>query len=50
VFANELVDDFAASIKKYPNIPTMPASGSLGADLPLFMPPNLLAAAGPKTK
>ena len=43
VFANQLVEEFTASVKKYPNIPTIPASASLGSDLPAFMPPNLVA-------
>ena len=40
-YANIIVNDFKATIEKYPNLKTIPASASLGADLPKFIPPDL---------
>ena len=40
-YANILVNEFKASIAKYPNLKTIPASASLGADLPTFIRPDL---------
>jgi arylsulfatase len=40
-YANILVNEFKASIEKYPNLKTIPASASLGADLPKFIRPDL---------
>jgi arylsulfatase len=41
VYANKLVNDFATSVKEFPNIATVAASASLGSDLPRFIAPNL---------
>src|SRR6185436_16504122 len=38
-----IVNGFTESLKKYPNIPTIPATASIGADLPRFVKPNLVA-------
>jgi hypothetical protein len=38
-----VIDELNKSFKKYPNIPTIPAGASLGADLPEFVLPNLVA-------
>jgi hypothetical protein len=39
--ANPLVNNFMASVKKYANFETIPASASLGSELPRFIPPVL---------
>jgi arylsulfatase A-like enzyme len=39
-----VINNFVESMKKYPNIPTIPGGGSLGSDLPEFLPPNLMPA------
>lgn len=41
VFLNIPLMEFLESIRKYPNIPTIPAGSSMGSDLPVFVPPNL---------
>jgi arylsulfatase len=43
LYANALVSAFTASVKDFPNIPTIPATASLGADVPKFVAPNLVA-------
>ena len=45
VLSNIPLMEFLESIKKYPNIPTIPAGSSMGSDLPVFVPPNLAPAA-----
>jgi len=50
VFSNIPLMEFLDSIKKYPNIPTIPAGSSMGSDLPVFVPPNLSPAAKPAAK
>ncbi len=40
-YMTKIVNEFNATLKKYPNIPTIPASASIGADLPVFTRPNL---------
>ena len=40
-YANIIVNEFKATIEKYPNLKTIPASASLGADLPTFIRPDL---------
>ena len=45
MFSNVVLQEFVESIRKYPNIPTIPAGASAGADLPMFIPPNLAPAA-----
>jgi arylsulfatase len=42
IYANRLVNDFTATVKEFPNIPTILATASIGADLPKFTPPNLV--------
>jgi hypothetical protein len=42
-YATGIVNAFTETVKKYPNIPTIPASASIGADLPGFVLPNLVA-------
>ena len=37
-----IVNAFTDTVKKYPNIPTIPATASIGADLPRFVKPNLV--------
>jgi hypothetical protein len=39
-----VINNFVESMRKYPNIPTIPGGGSIGSDLPEFMPPNLMPA------
>jgi arylsulfatase len=40
-YANVLVNDFKASIEKYPNLKSIPTTASLGSDLPTFIRPEL---------
>ena len=40
--AGKVMDDVIESFKKYPNIPTIPAGASLGADIPEFVAPTIL--------
>jgi arylsulfatase len=40
-FANILVNEFKDSIAKYPNMKAIPATASLGSDLPTFIRPDL---------
>jgi arylsulfatase A-like enzyme len=42
-YATSIVNAFTESVKKYPNIPTIPSGASIGADLPEFILPNLVA-------
>ncbi|SHL59480.1 hypothetical protein SAMN05444159_6319 [Bradyrhizobium lablabi] len=39
-----IVNAFTETVKKYPNIPTIPASASIGSDLPEFVKPNFVGA------
>jgi arylsulfatase len=50
VFSDIPLTEFLDSIKKYPNIPTIPAGSSMGSDLPVFIAPNLAPAAKPAAK
>jgi arylsulfatase len=47
VYANVIVKAFTDSVKEFPNIPTIPATASLGSDLPKFTRPNLAAPEPP---
>jgi hypothetical protein len=38
--ATSIVNNFTETMRKYPNIPTIPASAALGSDLPEFVVPN----------
>jgi arylsulfatase len=40
-YANIIVNDFKATIDKYPNMKMIPATASLGSDLPQFIRPDL---------
>jgi hypothetical protein len=41
-YMTSIVNQFNETLKKYPNIATIPASASIGADLPVFTKPNLV--------
>jgi arylsulfatase len=43
-----VLKDFVESVKKYPNVPTLLASGTMGSDLPVFMPPNMVVSEAPQ--
>lgn len=43
LYANALVNAFTASIKEFPNIPTLPTTASIGSDVPKFVAANLVA-------
>ena len=43
VYINPVLFGFLESIKKYPNIPTIPMGAAIGADLPEFMAPNVMS-------
>jgi arylsulfatase len=43
VYANKLVQDFTGTVKEFPNIETIPASASLGSDLPQFASPDIMS-------
>lgn len=38
-----VINDFTETMKKYPNIPTIPATAAIGSDLPEMTLPNLVA-------
>jgi arylsulfatase len=40
-YANIIVNDFKTTIDKYPNMKMIPATASLGSDLPQFIRPDL---------
>jgi arylsulfatase A-like enzyme len=40
-YMTAIVNQFNDTLKKYPNIPTIPASASIGSDLPVFVKPNM---------
>jgi len=42
-YGTSVVNKFTESVKKYPNIPTIPSGASLGSDLPEFVAPNFVA-------
>jgi arylsulfatase len=42
-YMTSIVNKFNETLKKYPSIETIPASASIGADLPVFTKPNLAA-------
>jgi arylsulfatase len=47
VYANKLIHAFNDSVTEFPNIATIPATASIGSDLPRFMKPNLIAPQQP---
>jgi arylsulfatase len=47
IFANALIHSFNDTVTEFPNIPTIPATASIGADLPKFLRPNLIAPQPP---
>jgi hypothetical protein len=46
-YATSIVNNFTDTMRKYPNIPTVPASAAIGSDLPEFVVPNLVAPPEP---
>jgi arylsulfatase len=42
-YATSIVNNFTETVRKYPNIPTIPSGAAIGADLPEFVLPNLVA-------
>ncbi|XHR29511.1 MAG: arylsulfatase [Chthoniobacteraceae bacterium] len=42
VYVNPIIGGFVDSVKKYPNIPTIPIGAAMGSDLPEFIVPNIL--------
>ena len=51
VYLTAIAQQLPGSLKKYPNIPTLPGSTSTGSELPEFGVPNMVArpdAAGSK--
>jgi arylsulfatase len=47
VYANALIHAFNESVTEFPNIATIPATASIGAELPKFVKPNLIAPQQP---
>lgn len=43
VYINPVLYGFMDSVKKYPNIPTIPMGAAIGADLPTFLAPNVMS-------
>ena len=41
-YMTSIVNKFIETLNKYPNLETIPASASIGADLPEFVKPNLV--------
>jgi len=42
-YATSIVNAFSETVKKYPNIPTIPSGAAIGSDLPDFVLPELAA-------
>jgi len=42
VYSNPVILGFMESVKKYPNIPTIPIGAAIGSDLPQFLRPNIM--------
>jgi hypothetical protein len=42
-----IVNNFTETVRKYPNIPTIPASAAIGSDVPEFVVPNLVSPPEP---
>ena len=40
-YATTIVNSFTESVRKFPNIPTIPSGAAIGSDIPEFVVPNL---------